>query len=102
MPGEFPSTMKAVICWRVFPPMARSGVLAITTNSSAAGPFVHHSFSPLRRNAAPSSTGVAVVPIFAGSDPTSGSVSAKADTAPRASRGRYWRFCSSVPKSLSG
>ena len=40
--------------------------------------------------------------MFAGSEPTDSSVSAKAETSPRAKRGRYFCFCSSVPKSLSG
>ena len=39
-----------------------------------------------------------MVCIFAGSDPTPGSVSAKALIAPLAKRGRYFFFCSSVPK----
>src|SRR5262249_35406825 len=38
----------------------------------------------------------------AGSEPTSGSVSAKADTAPLAQRGKYFFFCSSVPNILTG
>jgi hypothetical protein len=50
----------------------------------------------------PSSLGVAVVFRLAGSDPASVSVSAKAEMAPRASRGKKRRFCSSVPNSLSG
>ena len=40
--------------------------------------------------------------IRAGSEPTSGSVSAKAEIAPRARRGRYFFFCSGVPNILSG
>ena len=50
----------------------------------------------------PSSESVAVVSRPAGSEPTWFSVSAKADTAPFASRGRYRFFCSGVPNSLSG
>ena len=46
--------------------------------------------------------GTAVVSMAAGSEPTPGSVSAKADTAPLARRGRYFFFCSGVPNSLSG
>ena len=37
-----------------------------------------------------------------GSDPTCGSVSAKAEIAPAAHRVRYFFFCSGVPKILSG
>ena len=40
--------------------------------------------------------------MLAGSDPTSGSVRAKAESAPPAARGRYFRFCCSVPKRTSG
>jgi hypothetical protein len=46
--------------------------------------------------------GVAVVDMRAGSEPTSGSVRANADTAPLAQRGRYFFFCSSVPNILTG
>src|SRR6266705_2067210 len=38
----------------------------------------------------------------AGSEPTSPSVSANAEIAPAARRGRNFFFCSSVPNSLSG
>ena len=38
----------------------------------------------------------------AGSDPTPASVSANAEMAPFASRGRYCLFCASVPNILSG
>src|SRR5690348_10480322 len=66
------STMNAVICLTVFPfDEILSGVLAITTNSSARVPFVHHSFSPLMMKFSPSSVGVAVVRRFAGSEPAS-------------------------------
>ena len=44
----------------------------------------------------------AVVERLAGSEPTCGSVSANAEIAPAAQRGRYFFFCSGVPKSLSG
>ncbi len=43
-----------------------------------------------------------MVVICAGSEPTSGSVSAKADRSPAAIRGRYFFFCSSVPNIFSG
>ena len=95
--------MKAVICFRGLPSLpTASGVRAITTNSSARVPFVHHSFSPLRMNDLPSAVGVAVACMFAGSLPASTSVSANAEIAPLASRGKKRRFCSSVPNSLSG
>ncbi len=48
------------------------------------------------------SVGVAVVPIFAGSDPTSGSVRAKAEILPALNSGSHFFFCSGVPKSFSG
>ena len=50
----------------------------------------------------PSGVRVAVVVMFAGSDPTSASVSANAEIAPFARRGKYFFFCSVVPNSLSG
>ena len=50
----------------------------------------------------PSAESSAVVLSPAGSEPTFDSVSAKAETAPAASRGRYFLFCSGVPNSLSG
>ncbi len=40
--------------------------------------------------------------IRAGSDPTSGSVSRNADTAPPAQRGRYSSFCASLPNIRTG
>ena len=95
-PGEFVSIVFSL------PLTTFGGVCAITTMSSAFRPFVHHSFSPLMIQPLPSGDGVAVVCIFAGSDPTPGSVSANAEIAPLASRGRYFFFCSSVPKSFKG
>jgi hypothetical protein len=77
-------------------------VRAITTSSSAIGPFVHQSFSPFRMYALPSSVGTASQRMRAGSLPTSGSVSAKPEIAPFASRGRYFCFCSGVPNIFSG
>jgi len=62
--------------WALFP-----GVRAITTISSATGPFVIHNFSPFRIQALPSAAGVAVVVMRAGSEPTSTSVSANAEIA---------------------
>ncbi len=50
----------------------------------------------------PSSVGVAVDDIRAGSDPTSGSVSRNAVIAPAAHRGRNRCFCCSVPNILTG
>ena len=101
-PGVFVSTMNAEICFFSLPLTIFGGVCAITTMSSAFVPFVHHSFSPLMIQPLPSGVRVAVVCIFAGSDPTPGSVSANAETAPLARRGRYFFFCSGVPKSFSG
>ena len=98
----FVSTMNAVICLRDLPFTILSGVRAITTRSSARVPFVHQSFSPLMIQCEPSSLGVAVVTMFAGSEPAFTSVSANAVIAPLAMRGKYFFFCASVPKSLSG
>ena len=50
----------------------------------------------------PSLVGVAVLDSRAGSDPTSGSVSRKAVTAPAAQRGRNPCFCSVVPNIFTG
>jgi hypothetical protein len=79
-----------------------SGVRAMTTRSSARVPFVHQSFSPFSVQKRPSALGVAVVRRFAGSEPASASVSAKAEMAPLARRGKKRCFCSSVPNSVSG
>ena len=94
--------MNAEICLRDRPFTTLSGVRAITMMTSAAGPLVHQSFSPLRSQASPSSVGVAIVCMRAGSLPASGSVNAKADTSPPAMRGRYLAFCSSEPNSFKG
>ena len=94
--------MKAVICFFSFPPTIFDGVRAITTRSSAFVPFVHQSFSPFRIQPSPSSLGIAVVSIAAGSDPTPCSVSANAEIAPFARRGKYFFFCASLPNILSG
>ena len=74
----------------------------MTTSSSATTPLVVHSFTPSSRYAVPSSVGVAVLAIRAGSEPTSGSVSRNAEIAPAAQRGRNSCFCSAVPTSLTG
>src|SRR2546421_476487 len=101
-PGQAVSTMNAVICRFSFPLTVFDGVRAMTTISSALVPLVHHSFSPFRIHACPSSLGRAMVSIAAGSDPTPGSVSANAEMAPLASSGRYFFFCASEPNILSG
>ena len=92
--------MKALIGLRLDP--SGAGVPAITTMSSARGPLVVQSFSPLRIQCKPSSESSAVVDMFAGSEPTSCSVSANAESAPFASLGRYLSFCSAVPNFMSG
>ena len=74
----------------------------MTTNRSARVPLVHQSFSPFSTHCVPSALGSACEARFAGSDPTSTSVSANAEIAPLASRGKYARFCSSVPNKASG
>ena len=92
-PSQSVSTTKALIFFV-------RGSRAITTSSSARVPFVHQSFSPFRTYSSPSRT--AVVVRLEGSEPTWRSVRAKAEMAPSAQRGRYFSFCSGVPKSLSG
>src|SRR5207249_6649444 len=101
-PGHAVSTMNAVICRFSFPFTTLDGVRAITTSNSAFVPLVHHSFSPFRFHAWPSGVGTAVVSIAAGSEPTPGSVRAKAEIAPFARRGRYFFFWVSVPNSFKG
>ncbi len=99
-PSHEVSTMKALMGFRDRP--SGAGVRAMTTMRSARGPLVVQSFSPLRIQWLPSSVGSAVVEMLAGSEPTSGSVRAKAESAPAASRGRYFFFCSSVPNWRRG
>ncbi len=99
-PSHSVSTIKALIGLRFEP--SGAGVRAITTMSSARGPLVVQSFSPFRIQCKPSSESFAVVDMLAGSEPTSCSVSAKADSAPFASLGKYFSFCSSVPNFMSG
>jgi hypothetical protein len=83
-------------------PPAWAGTRAITTTSSAITPLVVHSLTPSSRYADPSSVSVAVAPIRAGSEPTSGSVSRNAVMAPFAHRGSHCCFCSSVPNIRTG
>src|SRR5437763_1328983 len=65
-------------------------------------PFVHQSFSPLMMKCFPSGVGSACVTSVAGSDPTPASVKANAEISPFATRGKYLRFCSSVPNRING
>ena len=99
MPGEDMSTTNALM-----PPLDSpcGGTAAITTTSSAITPLVVQSFTPSMTYSLPSSEGMAVVRSRAGSEPTSGSVSRNAVTAPAAQRGRYSSFCSSLPKTFTG
>jgi len=99
IPSAVPSTTNAVMPPR--PPWC-SGTRAMTTSSSAMTPLVVQSFTPSIRYAAPSAVGVAVLAMRAGSEPTSGSVRRKAETAPAAQRGRNLAFWSCVPTSLTG
>src|SRR2546421_11786260 len=101
-PGQSASTMNAVICRFSLPFTTVDGVRAITTISSALVPLVHHSFSPFKIHACPSSLGTASVSIAAGSDPTPGSVSANAEIAPLARRGEDFFFWASEPNILRG
>ena len=98
-PSALPSTTNAVIPPRRPLPF---GTRAMTTSRSATTPLVVHSFTPLSTYSLPSADGIAVVLSLAGSEPTSGSVSRNALISPRAHRGRYFCFCSSVPNSASG
>ena len=94
--------MKAVICLRSLPLTIFGGVFAITTKTPAFTPLVHQSFSPFMMKAEPSSVGSARKLMFAGSEPAFHSVRAKAEISLRATRGKYFRFWSSVPNSRSG
>src|SRR2546430_15513917 len=78
-PGHAVSTMNAVICRFSLPFTTLDGVRAVTTTNSALFPLVHHSFSPLSTHASPSAVGTAVVSRAAVSEPTPGSVTAKAE-----------------------
>ena len=80
--------------------LIRLPVLAITTRISATVPLVVQSFSPLITYSDPSSDRVAAVLMLAGSDPASFSVSANAEMAPLASRGKYFFFLSIGPEQL--
>ena len=101
-PGQSVSTMNAVIWSFDLPFTIFGGVRAMTTMTPAFVPLVHQSFSPLRMKKFPSGAGSACVAIAAGSEPTSVSVKANAEISPRATRGRYFLFCSSVPNKISG
>ena len=99
------STTKHEICGTDLPlGSTLSGVRASTAINVVLGSvrLVHHCLSPFRMNALPSSVGVATVLMRAGSEPTSGSVRANAEISPCARRGKYLRFCSSVPNSRNG
>ena len=100
-PSHAVSTIKAVIGLRLLTP-SLAGVRTMTTMMSARGPLVHQSFVPFKIQCSPSSESSACVERLAGSEPTSCSVKANADNAPEANRGKYFRFCSSVPKYKSG
>ena len=101
-PGESISTIKAVIWSFGLELTIFGGVRAMTTMTPALVPLVHHSFSPFSVKYFPSGVGSARVCILAGSEPTPDSVSANAEISPLAMRGRNFRFCSSLPKRISG
>src|SRR2546425_4864086 len=94
--------MKAVICFFSLPFTDFDGVRAMTTSNSAFVPLVHHSFSPFRIQASPSSLTMAVVSIAAGSEPTACSVRANAEIAPLARRGEYFFFFAAAPHNFWG
>ena len=74
-------------------------VRAKTTKTSPTEPWVMNVFEPLSTQRSPFRTAVVFMP--AASEPLPGSVSAQAPKAsPVASRGRYFRFWASEPKSL--
>jgi len=99
IPGESQGQMNAVI-----PPLDSSvlGTTAMTITTSAIAPFVAQSFVPFTTKPEPSSVGTALVVMRAGSDPTSGSVSRKAEMWVLATFGSHSRFCSSEPNMRSG
>ena len=101
-PGVATSTMNAVICLRSLPPTIFGAVFAMTTSTPAFTPLVHQSFSPFRMNSEPSGVGSARRLMVAGSEPACDSVNAKAEISPPATRGKYFRFCSSVPNNSNG
>mmetsp|Transcript_600 Transcript_600/g.1858 ORF Transcript_600/g.1858 Transcript_600/m.1858 type:complete len:258 (+) Transcript_600:909-1682(+) len=92
------STMNAVMWFLVgLAGSAVSGVAANTVKTSAMPPFEIQILDPLMTQSSPSLTAL-VVTLFA-SEPVPGSVSANAATySPVASFGRYFCFCSSLPK----
>ncbi len=93
-PGVSVGTMKP----RIDLLSLRSPVLAQTTAMLAVEPLVIHILAPFSTH--PSSVFWARVIIPPGLEPKSGSVSPKQPiTSPAAIRGRYSRFCSSLPKA---
>src|SRR3954470_5708570 len=93
-PGKPRSTMKAE--------NASPSTLAKTMKRSAKPPLVIHIFSPLRTKL-PSACFVALARAPSASDPEPDSLSAYAPTiSPETSPGRYFCFCSSVPKHRIG
>ena len=77
-------------------PRTPSSVFAHTTATSEMPPLVIHIFVPLRTQSSPSR--LAVVRMFAGSEPKSGSVRPKQPIAlPAAMGGSHCCFCSSLP-----
>src|ERR1700677_1894950 len=102
MPGVPFSTMKAVICFFSRPLTVLEGVRAMTQMTSATRPLVHQSLVPLILQVLPSVEGVAVTVIWAGSEPTPGSVKAKAEMAPLANMGKYFLFWVSLQNHLRG
>ena len=79
-------------------PRIPSGVFAQTIARSATVPFVIHILAPLMTQ--PSPSGTARVSMPDGSEPWSGSVRPKQPiSSPRDIFGRYFSFCSSLPKA---
>jgi len=101
-PPNFLSTMKAVTLSVLTPVFGSStGVWAKTVKTSAMPPFEIQIFDPLRIQVFPSGPSSALVLIDPASDPEEGSVRAKAaNCSPDARGGRYFDFCSGVPKRV--
>lgn len=79
---------------------ASGSVRAKTMKTSASGALVMYRLAPLMTHSSPSRC--ARVVSVDGSEPASGSVSAKdASTSPEAIRGSQCAFCSSVPPTMS-
>ena len=111
--GQVDEPCRPILCSSLplFTPQARStrnavncspSTFAKTTKRSAKPPFVIHIFSPFSRKL-PSGCRVAFVRAPIASDPDPDSLRPYAPRiSPLSSFGRYFCFCASLPKSISG